>query len=89
MKAIGTPVTAIYRTPGSGGSFGASSLRLHVGIGPAARVEALDVRSPGSGTLQRVDGPIAADARYELREDRAGLVAVWTASAVADSRASP
>jgi hypothetical protein len=65
----------IYRTVGSGGSFGASSLRLHIGIGPASRVDALDVRWPGSGTLQHIDGPIVADARYKLREDRTELVA--------------
>ena len=46
------------------------------GIGAATAVRSIDVRWPGSGTVQRVDGPIAADARYELREDRAGLKAL-------------
>ena len=58
----------IYRTVSSGGSFGSSSLRPHVGLGSAATVDFLEVRWPGSGLVQRIDGPIAADRTYELRE---------------------
>ena len=73
----GTP-RDIYRTVGSGGSFGASSLRPHIGIGDVSTVDEIEIRWPGSGTRQRLPGPIAADARYELREGRADLKRVET-----------
>lgn len=78
VKPDGT-VFDIYRTVGSGGSFGASSLRLQVGIGAATKVRSIDIDWPGSGTKQHFDGPVAADARYEAREDRATLAAVGPA----------
>ena len=58
----------IYRTVGSGGSFGASSLRLHIGIGSASTIDSLEIRWPGINLTQRIAGPIGADARYELKE---------------------
>jgi hypothetical protein len=58
----------IYRSVNSGGSFGSSSLRPHIGIGPAEVVNELEVRWPGSGTVQRFKGPIAADRTYEVKE---------------------
>jgi hypothetical protein len=58
----------IWRTVSSGGSFGASSLRPHVGIGSATVVDAIEIRWPGSGVVQLVKGPLAADKRYEIRE---------------------
>jgi hypothetical protein len=63
----------IHYTVGSGGSFGASSLRPHIGVGPASTIESLEVRWPGSGTVQTFAGPIGVDQRYEMREDRAAL----------------
>jgi hypothetical protein len=47
---------SIHRTVGSGGSFGASPLRLHVGLGAAEAIEAVVVRWPGSGIVQRFGG---------------------------------
>jgi len=58
----------IFRTVNSGGSFGASSLRPHIGLGKAAVVDALEIRWPGSRLVQRFSGPIAADRVYEIRE---------------------
>jgi FG-GAP-like repeat/ASPIC and UnbV len=64
----------IFRTIGSGGSFGASSLRLHVGIGGARSVDALEIRWPGTaGTVQRIAGPINGDAKYEVREGQTAI----------------
>jgi ASPIC and UnbV/FG-GAP-like repeat len=42
----------IYRTVTSGGSFGASPLRQHIGIGKASRIDALEVWWPTSKTRQ-------------------------------------
>jgi hypothetical protein len=42
----------IYRTVGSGGSFGASPLQQHIGLGRAARIENIEVWWPASGTRQ-------------------------------------
>jgi len=63
----------IFRTVNSGGSFGASSLRPHIGLGKAAVVDQIEIRWPGSGLVQRFDGPIPADRRYEIREGRPTL----------------
>jgi hypothetical protein len=61
-------VREVHRVVGSGGSFGASPLRPHLGIGKAASVDLLEVRWPGSNTVQAFAGPIAADTVYEITE---------------------
>ena len=43
---------AIYRTVGSGGSFGASPLEQHIGLGKAARILNLEIWWPASNTRQ-------------------------------------
>ena len=63
----------IFHTVNSGGSFGASSLRPHIGVGRATTIDSIEIRWPG-GAVQRFDGPIAADAIYEIREGDARLV---------------
>lgn len=42
----------IYRTVGSGGSFGASPLQQHIGLGKSARIVSLEVWWPSSQTRQ-------------------------------------
>ena len=50
-----------------GGSYAsAGDPRLHFGLGPARRIDEIEVRWP-SGRLDRYDG-LAADATYLLRE---------------------
>lgn len=73
----------IFRTVNSGGSFGASSLRPHIGLGKAAVVDQIEIRWPGSGLVQRFDGPIAADRRYEIREGRPALKPIELGAQVA------
>ncbi len=58
----------IFALVGSGGSFGASSLRPHLGLGEATTIELLEVRWPG-GKPQTFRG-LAADRTYELHEDQ-------------------
>jgi hypothetical protein len=60
----------IWSTVSSGGSFGAHSLRPHLGLGSAAAVDFLEIRWPGSGLVQRFEGPIASNRTYEIREGK-------------------
>ena len=48
----GGRLRSIYRTVGSGGSFGASPLRQHVGIGKATRIVEVEIWWPASNTRQ-------------------------------------
>jgi hypothetical protein len=57
----------IFFTVNSGGSFGASSLRPHIGVGKATTIDSIEIRWPGGETRQFA-GPIAADAVYEIGE---------------------
>ena len=62
----------IYKTVNSGGSFGASSLRPHIGVGKATTIDGLEIRWPGSAP-QTFNGPIAVDQTYDVREGDAKL----------------
>jgi hypothetical protein len=42
---------SVYREVNSGGSFGSSPLRQHIGIGQATNIESLEIKWPGSNTL--------------------------------------
>jgi hypothetical protein len=42
----------IHRTVGSGGSFGASPLQQHIGLGPEARIEEIEIWWHASNTRQ-------------------------------------
>ena len=48
----GQGVRSIYRTVGSGGSFGASPLAQHIGLGKSARIKEIEVWWPTSNTRQ-------------------------------------
>jgi len=61
----------LYRTVGSGGSFGASPLRQEIGIGPASRVERVEVFWPVTGETQKIEG-LAPRHRYHIREGTPG-----------------
>jgi hypothetical protein len=79
----------IYRTVNSGGSFGASSLRPHIGLGKASVIDELEIRWPGSGLVQTLKGPISADATYELREGDSGLKSLRMPSKVTSAATRP
>jgi hypothetical protein len=56
-----------YREVSSGGSFGASPLAQHIGLGRAARIRSLEIEWPASGTRQAfTDVPL--DRVIEIRE---------------------
>jgi tetratricopeptide (TPR) repeat protein len=45
---------SIYRWVGTGASFGGSPLEQHIGLGPSARIESLEIKWPGpAGTTQK------------------------------------
>jgi hypothetical protein len=48
----GQGTRSIYRTVGSGGSFGASPLQQHIGLGKSARIIDLEIWWPASNTRQ-------------------------------------
>ena len=58
---------SIYRTVNSGGSFGASPLQQHIGLGKAARIVDLEVFWPVSNTRQHFAN-VAKNQVVEIRE---------------------
>ncbi|MCU1234900.1 MAG: PpiC-type peptidyl-prolyl cis-trans isomerase [Candidatus Solibacter sp.] len=49
----GTETRAVFRTVGSGGSFGASPLEQHLGLGKSAEIVGLEIQWPGDAQPQR------------------------------------
>ena len=65
----------LYRTVGSGGSFGASPLRQEIGLGDATRITSVEIFWPATGSTQTVRG-LQVDHRYRVREGAATAEAV-------------
>jgi hypothetical protein len=63
----GRGTRSIYRSVGSGGSFGASPLEQHIGLGKSARILDLEIWWPASNTRQRVMG-LAKNQSVEITE---------------------
>ena len=57
----------IQRAAGTGGSFGSNPLRQEIGLGRPTRIESLEIRWPGSGTVDRLTG-IEPDRAYRIAE---------------------
>ncbi len=70
---------SIYRTVGSGGSFGCSPLRQEIGFGQATGIDVVEILWPASGTKQILRG-LRMDRFYHVREGdvAATLVALKT-----------
>jgi len=66
---------SIYRWVNSGGTFGANPLRQHIGIGKAARVDALEIYWPTSDTTQTFRD-IEAGQWVEITEGQAELARI-------------
>jgi hypothetical protein len=58
---------SVYRTVGSGGSFGANPIEQHIGLGPQAKILKLEVWWPASNTRQSF-GDVDANQFVEIRE---------------------
>ena len=57
---------SVYQVVQAGGSFGDSPFELHVGLGEAAKIRAIEVQWPG-GAVERFAGPVV-DRVYRVRE---------------------
>ncbi len=58
---------SIYRTVGSGGSFGASPLQQHIGLGKSARIVDLEIWWPASNSRQHFSN-VATNQFLEIKE---------------------
>jgi len=68
VRNEGKAPRSIYRTVGSGGSFGASPLEQHIGLGKAAQIESLEILWPANvGTPQRFLN-VARNQAVEIKE---------------------
>jgi hypothetical protein len=65
----------LYRTVGSGGSFGCSPLRAEIGLKDAESIVSVEVRWPATGQVQRLTG-LLRDRSYRVREDASTAVEV-------------
>jgi len=63
----GTETRAVYRTVGSGGSFGASPLEQHMGLGKSAEIVGLEIQWPGEAQPQRF-ASLAKNQAIEIRQ---------------------
>lgn len=63
----GKGTRSIYRTVGSGGSFGASPLEQHIGLGKSARILNLEIWWPATNTRQDFSN-VAKDQFLEIKE---------------------
>ena len=63
----GRGLRSIYRSVGSGGSFGASPLEQHIGLGRSARIVELEIWWPGSNSRQRLRA-LAKNQTVEIAE---------------------
>jgi hypothetical protein len=66
---------AIYRTVGSGGSFGASPLRQEIGLGAAQAIVQVEIFWPATGRKQEITG-LQTDRCYAIREGAAAATEV-------------
>ena len=57
----------IHRTVNTGGSFGCNPLRYEIGLGDATAIKSVEIRWPGSSTLQKVT-ELELDRCYRVRE---------------------
>jgi hypothetical protein len=63
----GQGTRSIYRTVGSGGSFGASPMEQHIGLGKSARIVNIEISWPASNTKQNFAG-VGKNQFLEIKE---------------------
>ena len=63
---------AVYRDVNSGGSFGSSPLRQHMGIGQAALIDSIEIKWPATGKTQVFKNP-PVNSNIKIKEDNASF----------------
>jgi hypothetical protein len=58
---------AVHALVGTGGSFGSSSLQQEIGLADATRIKSVEVRWPGTDSIQRFE-EVPLDKVIEIRE---------------------
>ncbi|MGB6941766.1 MAG: FG-GAP-like repeat-containing protein [Bryobacteraceae bacterium] len=59
---------SIYRTVGSGGSFGGSPLQQHIGLGKSAQIVSIEIVWPGSSRTPQTFSNVAKNQFLEIKE---------------------
>lgn len=72
VKNKGQGERAVYSTVGSVSSFGGSPLRQHVGLGPSAAIEKMEIWWPGGSQPQTLTG-VGKNQFIEVKEGAAGF----------------
>lgn len=62
----------VYRELNSGGSFGCNPLLQHIGIGQATSIKRIDIKWPGSKTIQRFDN-VTANQNVYIKEGNSSI----------------
>jgi hypothetical protein len=78
----------LYRTVGTGGSFGSSPLRAEIGLEDATGIVSVEVFWPATGQRQRFTG-LSRDRSYRIREDATSAVEVARQSFKIETRSRP
>ena len=71
----GRGIRTIHRSVGSGGSFGASPLEQHIGLGRSARIVELEIWWPASNARQRITG-LEKNQSVEIAESARSYVSI-------------
>jgi hypothetical protein len=79
---------SIFRTVGSGGSFGGNPLRQEIGLGDAKSIREVKIFWPVTGETQTVDS-LKLDSRYVIREGGAARKLNLPPFALAGTRSAP
>lgn len=58
---------SVYRDVNSGGSFGSSPLRQHIGIGAATTIDSIEIKWPGTGKIQ-VFKNLQVNTNFKIKE---------------------
>jgi tetratricopeptide (TPR) repeat protein len=64
----GAGTRSIYRTVGSGGSFGASPLEQHIGLGKSAQILSIEILWPGGSRTPQTFTNVGTDQFLEIKE---------------------
>jgi tetratricopeptide (TPR) repeat protein len=68
VKDQGGVERSIYRTVGSGGSFGASPLQQHIGLGKAAQIVSVEILWPGGSRTPQTFSNVGKNQFLEIKE---------------------